>query len=79
LKNWPRGEKIAHKDQKLRTFISTEDSRNEMASHVYDVTYGIVTPEDNLVCIDDSIVRGTTPPLDSSLVNIWVPEIDRTG
>lgn len=60
LKNWPRGEKIAHKDQKLRTFISTEDSRNEMASHVYDVTYGIVTPNDNLVCVDDSIVRGTT-------------------
>ncbi|EDY82368.1 class II glutamine amidotransferase domain protein [Verrucomicrobiia bacterium DG1235] len=60
MKNWPRGEKIAHKDQKLRTFISTEDSRNEMASHVYDVTYGIVTPNDNLVCVDDSIVRGTT-------------------
>ncbi|MDQ8202401.1 amidophosphoribosyltransferase [Pelagicoccus sp. SDUM812003] len=60
MRNWPRGEKIAHKDQKLRTFISTEDSRNEMASHVYDVTYGIVTPKDNLVCIDDSIVRGTT-------------------
>ena len=60
LRNWPRGEKIAHKDQKLRTFISTEDSRNELASHVYDVTYGLVRPEDNLVCIDDSIVRGTT-------------------
>lgn len=60
LRNWPRGEKIAHKDQKLRTFISNEESRNEMASHVYDVTYGIVEPKDNLVCIDDSIVRGTT-------------------
>ncbi len=60
MKNWPRGEKIAHKDQKLRTFISTENSRNEMATHVYDVTYGIVQPADNLVCIDDSIVRGTT-------------------
>ncbi len=60
MRNWPRGEKIAHKDQKLRTFISSEDSRNEMASHVYDVTYGIVTPKDHLVCIDDSIVRGTT-------------------
>ena len=60
MRNWPRGEKIAHKDQKLRTFISSEDSRNEMASHVYDVTYGIVEPKDNLVCIDDSIVRGTT-------------------
>lgn len=60
MRNWPRGEKIAHKDQKLRTFISSEDSRNEMASHVYDVTYGIVRETDNLVCIDDSIVRGTT-------------------
>ena len=60
MKNWPRGEKIAHKDQKLRTFISTENSRNEMATHVYDVTYGIVQKADNLVCIDDSIVRGTT-------------------
>ena len=60
MKNWPRGEKIAHKDQKLRTFISTENSRNEMATHVYDVTYGIVQKTDNLVCIDDSIVRGTT-------------------
>ena len=60
MKNWPRGEKIAHKDQKLRTFISTENSRNEMAAHVYDVTYGIVQKADNLVCIDDSIVRGTT-------------------
>jgi len=60
MRNWPRGEKIAHKDQKLRTFISSEDSRNEMASHVYDVTYGIVKETDNLVCIDDSIVRGTT-------------------
>ena len=60
MKNWPRGEKIAHKDQKLRTFISTENSRNEMAAHVYDVTYGIVQKADNLVCINDSIVRGTT-------------------
>lgn len=60
MKNWPRGEKIAHKDQKLRTFISSEDSRNDLASHVYDVTYGLVTEHDNLVCIDDSIVRGTT-------------------
>ena len=60
MKNWPRGEKIAHKDQKLRTFISSEDSRNDLASHVYDVTYGLITDQDNLVCIDDSIVRGTT-------------------
>lgn len=57
---WVRAEKIAHKDVKLRTFISQERSRNELVSHVYDVTYGIVKPEDNLVCIDDSIVRGTT-------------------
>lgn len=60
MRNWPRGEKIAHKDQKLRTFISSEDSRNDLASHVYDVTYGLITSNDNLVCIDDSIVRGTT-------------------
>ena len=60
VRNWPRGEKIAHKDQKLRTFISTEDSRNEMATHFYDVTYGLVRSDDNLVCLDDSIVRGTT-------------------
>ena len=44
----------------MRTFISTEDSRNEMATHVYDVTYGLVRSDDNLVCLDDSIVRGTT-------------------
>jgi len=60
MKNWPRGEKIAHKDQKLRTFISSENARNDLATHVYDVTYGVVAPTDNLVCIDDSIVRGTT-------------------
>lgn len=60
LINWPRGEKIVSKDAKLRTFIGQEKWRNTLASHVYDVTYGIVTPKDNLVCIDDSIVRGTT-------------------
>ncbi|MCH6256951.1 amidophosphoribosyltransferase [Puniceicoccaceae bacterium K14] len=60
MKNWPRDEKIAHKDQKLRTFISSENSRNDLATHVYDVTYGLVKETDNLVCIDDSIVRGTT-------------------
>jgi amidophosphoribosyltransferase len=60
LRNWPRGEKIVSKDAKLRTFIGQEKWRNNLASHVYDVTYGIVAPEDNLVCIDDSIVRGTT-------------------
>lgn len=57
---WVRAEKIAHKDVKLRTFISQERNRNELVSHIYDVTYGIVKPDDNLVCIDDSIVRGTT-------------------
>jgi amidophosphoribosyltransferase len=60
LRNWPRGEKIAHKDIKLRTFISQENSRQQLASHVYDVTYGKVQPGDSLVVIDDSIVRGTT-------------------
>ena len=58
--NWPRGEKIAHKDVKLRTFISQEKGRAKLVSHVYDITYGIVKPNDCLVCIDDSIVRGTT-------------------
>ena len=56
----PRGEKIAIKDIKLRTFISEESSRAQLVSHVYDVAYGVVKPTDNLVCIDDSIVRGTT-------------------
>ncbi len=60
LNNWPRGEKIVTKDVKLRTFISQEKSRNNLASHVYDVTYGVVQPADILVCVDDSIVRGTT-------------------
>ncbi len=60
MANWPRGEKIAHKDIKLRTFISQEHSRLQLASHVYDITYGVVQPTDNLVCVDDSIVRGTT-------------------
>jgi amidophosphoribosyltransferase len=58
--NWPRGEKVAHKDIKLRTFISQEKGRAQLVSHVYDITYGIVKPKDCLVCIDDSIVRGTT-------------------
>ena len=60
LRNWPRGEKIVGKDAKLRTFIGQEKWRNQLASHVYDITYGVVQPKDNLVCIDDSIVRGTT-------------------
>jgi amidophosphoribosyltransferase len=60
LANWPRGEKVAHKDVKLRTFISQEKSRVQMASHVYDISYGTVAEGDTLVCVDDSIVRGTT-------------------
>lgn len=60
LNNWPRGEKLVTKDVKLRTFISQEKSRNNLASLVYDVTYGVVAPKDHLVCVDDSIVRGTT-------------------
>ncbi len=61
LRNWPRGEKVVSKDIKLRTFIGQESMRNQLASHVYDITYGSVKAgEDNLVCVDDSIVRGTT-------------------
>ncbi|MGK0189651.1 MAG: amidophosphoribosyltransferase [Verrucomicrobiales bacterium] len=58
--NWPRSEKIAHKDIKLRTFISQETQRANLVSHVYDISYGVVEENDNLVAIDDSIVRGTT-------------------
>lgn len=61
LRNWPRGEKVVSKDIKLRTFIGQESMRNQLASHVYDITYGSVKAgQDNLVCVDDSIVRGTT-------------------
>ncbi len=55
-----RTEKIAIKDVKLRTFITEDSSRDDLVAHVYDITYGVVTPKDNLVIIDDSIVRGTT-------------------
>ena len=55
-----RAEKIAIKDAKLRTFITQDDSRDDLVAHVYDITYGTVKPTDNLVMIDDSIVRGTT-------------------
>jgi amidophosphoribosyltransferase len=55
-----RTEKIAVKDVKLRTFITEDSSRDDLIAHVYDVTYGVVKPTDNLVVIDDSIVRGTT-------------------
>ena len=55
-----RTEKIAIKDAKLRTFITDDKNRDELVAHVYDVTYGVIKPTDNLVIIDDSIVRGTT-------------------
>jgi len=55
-----RTEKIAIKDAKLRTFITEDSSRDDLVAHVYDVTYGVVKSTDNLVIIDDSIVRGTT-------------------
>lgn len=61
LSHHVRNEKIAFKDIKLRTFISECTSRNDLAAHVYDVTYGVVKQNvDNIVVIDDSIVRGTT-------------------
>lgn len=63
-----RTEKIAVKDAKLRTFITADNSRNDLVAHVYDVTYGVVKPTDNLVIIDDSIVRGTT--LKTSIIKI---------
>ncbi len=64
-----RSEKVAIKDIKLRTFISEGITRNDLAAHVYDITYGSIVPfEDNLVIIDDSIVRGTT--LKQSIISI---------
>jgi amidophosphoribosyltransferase len=60
LSEMPRIEKIAIKDVKLRTFITEDSSRDDLVAHVYDVTYGVIKPTDNLVIIDDSIVRGTT-------------------
>jgi amidophosphoribosyltransferase len=64
-----RSEKVAIKDIKLRTFIAEGNSRNDLAAHVYDITYGSITPsEDYLVVIDDSIVRGTT--LRQSIIRI---------
>jgi amidophosphoribosyltransferase len=65
----PRIEKIAIKDAKLRTFITSDDDRSDMVAHVYDITYGTVRRgQDNLVVIDDSIVRGTT--LKNSIIRI---------
>ena len=56
----PRIEKIAVKDVKLRTFITEDDSRDDLVEHVYDITYGVIKAKDTIVIIDDSIVRGTT-------------------
>lgn len=64
-----RREKVVHKDIKLRTFITESDSRGDLAAHVYDITYGSIRAhQDNLVVIDDSIVRGTT--LKESIIRI---------
>jgi amidophosphoribosyltransferase len=64
-----RSEKVAIKDIKLRTFITQDETRNDMAAHVYDITYGCINAKtDNLVIIDDSIVRGTT--LRQSIIKI---------
>ena len=60
LSQRPRIEKIAVKDVKLRTFITEDNSRDDLVEHVYDITYGVVKEGDTLVLIDDSIVRGTT-------------------
>ena len=69
LHNYIRSEKVAIKDIKLRTFITEGNHRNDIAAHVYDITYGSLEPQvDNLVIIDDSIVRGTT--LRESIIRI---------
>lgn len=64
----PRIEKVAIKDAKLRTFITQDSSRDDLVAHVYDISYGSVKENDNLVIIDDSIVRGTT--LKKSIIRI---------
>ena len=69
----PRIEKIAIKDAKLRTFIADDTNRDDLVAHVYDITYGVVHSTDNLVIIDDSIVRGTT--LQKSILRM----LDRLG
>jgi amidophosphoribosyltransferase len=70
----PRQEKVTLKDAKLRTFITNDNDRSEMVAHVYDITYGSLRHgQDNLVIIDDSIVRGTT------LKNSIIRMLDRLG
>lgn len=69
----PRVEKLMTKDAKLRTFITADADRNDLVAQVYDTTYGIVKPQDTLVVLDDSIVRGTT--LRTSILRI----LDRLG
>jgi len=74
LKLKPRVEKVAVKDMKLRTFITQDSQRDDLAAHVYDITYGsIISGSDSLVVLDDSIVRGTT--LKQSILRI----LDRLG
>lgn len=74
MKLKPRVEKVAVKDIKLRTFITQDNARDDLVAHVYDVTYGVVQDgQDNLVVLDDSIVRGTT--LRKSIIRI----LDRLG
>ena len=68
LSSKPRIEKVAIKDAKLRTFIADDEGRDELVAHVYDITYGSIKKTDNLVVIDDSIVRGTT--LQKSILKI---------
>ncbi len=63
-----RTEKIAHKDQRLRTFITHDAARRDLVLHIYDITRGVVKPTDSLVVLDDSIVRGTT--LRESIITI---------
>jgi amidophosphoribosyltransferase len=63
-----RAEKIAHKDQRLRTFITHDAARRDLVMHIYDITRGVVKPDDALVVLDDSIVRGTT--LRESIITI---------
>jgi len=60
LRGGPRCEKVAHKDQRLRTFITHDDARRDLVAHIYDITRGTVSEDDALVVVDDSIVRGTT-------------------